>query len=194
MREILDAKQVDCFGESYDSPRNDESISPSLRDLANAKSWQSKNVSTNLANLNDICAEIFARISGKKCAIFLLQGDIGAGKTTLVQNFAKFVGIDECVTSPSFSLLHIYGDLRSQDLQDSRAKAQTIYHYDLYNASLEHALDLGLLDLLEQSAIHFVEWGDLHLFEILKNAFENICIIAISKTKSGRIYAFKEQI
>ena len=151
-------------------------------------------VSANLANLNDICKAIQARISGKTHAIFLLQGDIGAGKTTLVQNFAKFIGIDESVTSPTFSLLHIYGDSNSQDSHDSRPKSPQIFHYDLYNASLEHALDLGLLDLLETDGIHFVEWGDSRLFEILKNAFENICIIAISKTKNARIYAFKEQI
>ena len=171
--------------------------------------------SANLANLNDICKAIHARINGKNRAIFLLQGDIGAGKTTLVQNFAKFIGIDESVTSPTFSLLHIYGDLCSQDSQDLsdsqdsqnpqdsrdshdsrdlRHKVRKIFHYDLYNASLEHALDLGLLDLLETDGIHFVEWGDSRLFKILKNAFENICIIAISKTKNARIYAFKEQI
>ncbi|MGX2982017.1 tRNA (adenosine(37)-N6)-threonylcarbamoyltransferase complex ATPase subunit type 1 TsaE [Helicobacter sp. 23-1045] len=181
-------------------------------------------VSANLANLNDICEAICARISGKTHAIFLLIGDIGAGKTTLVQNFAKFIGIDESVTSPTFSLLHIYGDSQNQqkNAHDSSLRGvknaeaihessnknglpqpaiagfamteKVIYHYDLYNASLEHALDLGLLDLLETDGIHFVEWGDLRLFEILKNAFENICVIAISKTKNARIYAFKEQI
>ena len=169
-------------------------------------------VSANLANLNDICKAIWTRISGKTHAIFLLLGDIGAGKTTLVQNFAKFVGIKDSVTSPTFSLLHIYGDSRSQDSQDlsdlqdsqnpqdshdshdSRHKSPQIFHYDLYNASLEHALDLGLLDLLETDGIHFVEWGDSQLFSILKNAFENIYIISISKAKSARIYTFKEQI
>ena len=176
-------------------------------------------VSANLANLNDICEAIWARISGKTHAIFLLQGDIGAGKTTLVQNFAKFVGIDESVTSPTFSLLHIYGDSQNQqknahdsslrgvenaeaiqkndiDCHDSALQnlAMTIYHYDLFNRNLSEMLDLGLLDLLETDGIHFVEWGDLRLFEILKNAFENICIIAISKIKNARIYAFKEQI
>lgn len=160
-------------------------------------------VSANLANLNDICVAIQTRIKNKTHAIFLLQGDIGAGKTTLVQNFAKFIGIDESVTSPSFSLLHIYSDSRSKDLQnpqDSRnshdlhPKSPQIFHYDLFNRDLSEMLDLGLLDLLESNGIHFVEWGDLRLFEILKNAFENICIIAISKTKNARIYAFKEQI
>lgn len=163
-------------------------------------------VSANLANLNDICVAIQTRIKNKTHAIFLLQGDIGAGKTTLVQNFAKFIGIDESVTSPSFSLLHIYGDSRSKDSQDSQnpqdsrnshdlhPKSPQIFHYDLFNRDLSEMLDLGLLDLLELNGIHFVEWGDLRLFEILKNAFENICIIAISKTKNARIYAFKEQI
>lgn len=178
-------------------------------------------VSANLANLNDICVAIQTRIKNKTHAIFLLQGDIGAGKTTLVQNFAKFIDIDESVTSPSFSLLHIYGDSQNgqknahnsslQDLVPVKSKqstnkinnnrqpaitdfAMTIYHYDLFNRDLSEMLDLGLLDLLESNGIHFVEWGDLRLFEILKNAFENICIIAISKTKNARIYAFKEQI
>ena len=173
-------------------------------------------VSANLANLNDICKAIRTRINGKTHAIFLLIGDIGAGKTTLVQNFAKFIGIKDSVTSPTFSLLHIYGDLQknapdsslrgvenaeaihknNMDCHDFATQnlAMTIFHYDLYNASLEHALDLGLLDLLETDGIHFVEWGDSQLFSILKNAFENIYIISISKAKSARIYTFKEQI
>ncbi|MGX3011093.1 tRNA (adenosine(37)-N6)-threonylcarbamoyltransferase complex ATPase subunit type 1 TsaE [Helicobacter sp. 23-1044] len=177
-------------------------------------------VSANLANLNDICEAIWARISGKTHAIFLLIGDIGAGKTTLVQNFAKFIGIDESVTSPTFSLLHIYGDspichierseisqrdssvasLPQNDKNNTNQTDKTtytarkIYHYDLFNRDLSEMLDLGLLDLLESDGIHFVEWGDSRLFKILKNAFENICIIAISKTKNARIYAFKEQI
>lgn len=132
----------------------------------------------NEANLSKVCAEIQARIAKNRHIIFLLQGDIGAGKTTLVKAFAKYVGIKDSVTSPTFSLLHIYGD--------------KIHHYDLFNRTLSELLDLGLLDLLEQSGIHFVEWGDSQLFDILKNAFENICIISIHKTKNDRIYEFKE--
>ena len=67
-----------------------------------------------------------------------------------------------------------------------------IYHYDLFNRNLSELLDLGLLDLLSENGIHFVEWGDSQLFSILKNAFENICIISIHKTKNDRIYEFKE--
>lgn len=152
-------------------------------DCNNAKSPQS--ITANLTNLNSVCGRILGQISDLNHIIFLLQGDIGAGKTTLVQSFAKFIGIKDIVTSPTFSLLHIYGNL--QDLQK-------IFHYDLFNRNLGELLDLGLLDLLEERGIHFVEWGDSKLFAILKNAFENIYIISITKTKNMRIYTFKESI
>lgn len=128
----------------------------------------------NEMDLSKVCAEILMRIAKNRHIIFLLQGDVGAGKTTLIKAFAKYIKIKDSVTSPTFSLLHIYGD--------------KIYHYDLFNRNLSELLDLGLLDLLEQSGIHFVEWGDSQLFGILKNAFENICIISIHKTKNARIY------
>ena len=180
----VDLRQVDCFGDK--SPRNDgvEPLESSLRDSTRSvESWQSTQdlqatFRANEENLSKVCAEIQARIAKNRHIIFLLQGDIGAGKTTLVKAFAKYVKIKDSVTSPTFSLLHIYGD--------------KIHHYDLYQKGVDYAMDLGLLDLLEQSGIHFVEWGDSQLFNILKNAFENICIISIHKTKNDRIYEFKE--
>lgn len=69
----------------------------------------------------------------------------------------------------------------------------TIYHYDLFNRNLSELLDLGLLDLLEQRGIHFVEWGDRRLFEIIKDAFENIFILQITKAKNDRIYELKRE-
>ncbi len=190
----------------------------------------------NEVDLSNICAEILARIAKNRHIIFLLQGDIGAGKTTLVKAFAKQIGISDSVTSPTFSLLHIYcaefrlngttnssivseksglcsceqgnktnglltkrttnlPDLSPQDefaLDSANSQNLALYHYDLFNRTLGELLDLGLLDLLGESGIHFVEWGDSQLFEILKNAFENICIISIHKTKNDRIYEFKE--
>lgn len=131
----------------------------------------------NLEHLDEVCKEIEKRIS--KHTIFLLNGDIGAGKTSLVAVFARFYGINESVTSPTFSLLHIYGEI--------------IYHYDLYNKNFNDLLHLGLLDLLENSGIHFVEWGDSRLLKILKEAYDNISIISIHKMDNARIYEFKER-
>lgn len=136
-------------------------------------------IKANLTQIAVVCEEITHKIGAKSHIIFLLDGDIGAGKTSLVSAFVRFCGVNESVTSPTFSLLHIY--------------EEKIYHYDLYNKSLESLLDLGLLDLLENDGIHFIEWGNERLLNILKEAYDNISIIAISKIDNARIYEFKEK-
>lgn len=88
---------------------------------------------------------------------FVLQGEIGAGKTTLVQAFCAALGVKEAVTSPTFSLINEY-TYPSAD----HGVAQSIYHLDLYRLnSLEEALDLGIEDLLATDAYCFIEWPEL---------------------------------
>ena len=83
--------------------------------------------------------------------LVLLEGDLGAGKTTLVKGIVAGLGVagEEEVTSPSFTLVHEYG---------SGAK---VFHADLYR--IEGARDLatlGLEDLSSQAATVLVEWGE----------------------------------
>jgi len=78
-------------------------------------------------------------------SIILLQGPLGAGKTTLVKAFAKSMG-EEGVSSPTFSIQQVYGD--------------NIYHYDLYNAGVQKFMELGLFEELAKKGWHFVEWGE----------------------------------
>jgi tRNA threonylcarbamoyladenosine biosynthesis protein TsaE len=81
--------------------------------------------------------------------IYLLSGELGAGKTFLVQQVAKKVGNwGEPVTSPTFSLQNVY------------STTPPIYHYDLYQKGVEHFLELGLLEELEKPGFHFIEWGE----------------------------------
>ncbi|PHQ88470.1 MAG: tRNA (adenosine(37)-N6)-threonylcarbamoyltransferase complex ATPase subunit type 1 TsaE, partial [Sulfurimonas sp.] len=76
--------------------------------------------------------------------VVILKGDLAAGKTTLVQEIVKKLGISDDVTSPTFSLQQCYGE--------------RVYHYDMYNHGLEHFLSLGMLEELEKDGYHFVEW------------------------------------
>ena len=99
--------------------------------------------------------------------VVILRGDLAAGKTTLVQEFVKYLGVDEEATSPTFSLQHIYGE--------------KIYHYDLYNKGLEHFLSLGMLEEFEKEGLHFVEWGDTRLEQLLRDAGIAVATIAIDK-------------
>jgi tRNA threonylcarbamoyladenosine biosynthesis protein TsaE len=77
-----------------------------------------------------------------------LSGDLGAGKTVLVQGLAASLGVVERVTSPTFTIHHQY-----------RGR-YTLSHVDVYRlTSFQEVLDLGLDELLA-SSILVVEWGD----------------------------------
>ncbi len=104
--------------------------------------------------------------------VVILQGTLAAGKTTLTQAFAKYLGLREPVTSPTFSLQQCYGD--------------RLYHYDIYNQGLDHFLALGMLEELEKSGYHLIEWGDASLAELLKSAQIPTIIVTITKSDDKR--------
>jgi tRNA threonylcarbamoyladenosine biosynthesis protein TsaE len=83
--------------------------------------------------------------------VVLLIGELGAGKTTLAQGIAEGRGAvrAEDVSSPTFTLVHEYGDPVS------------VYHADLYRLdTLAEALRLGLDDIYDAPALVLVEWGE----------------------------------
>lgn len=133
-------------------------------------------IEADLNNINEVCKTLNNHIKMKNHIIILLYGDIGAGKTSLVKEYARFIGLSDCVTSPTFSLMNEYSG--------------NFFHYDLYNRSLDDLLSLGILDLLEEKGVHFVEWGNETLQKILESAFLDIKSIKIEKLNNKRIYEF----
>ena len=99
--------------------------------------------------------------------VVILKGDLAAGKTTLVKAIVEFLGVEDAVTSPTFSLQQVYGE--------------KIFHYDLYNHGLDHFISLGMLEELEKEGIHLIEWGDDALIEILDDAEIPTTVIEIEK-------------
>jgi tRNA threonylcarbamoyladenosine biosynthesis protein TsaE len=87
-------------------------------------------------------------------AIILLEGDLASGKTTFVKEFVKYCGIDDEVTSPTYSIQNIYG--------------ANIYHYDIYQRGVNEFIQLGLFDMLGESGYHLIEWGNEELAKLLK--------------------------
>ena len=86
-----------------------------------------------------------------KYNLFYLKGNLGAGKTTLIQKISLALGSNDRVVSPSFALINIYNSSKGE-----------IYHIDLYRLDdLEEAIDLGIEDYLYSSNYCFVEWPEL---------------------------------
>ncbi|MBK5291962.1 MAG: tRNA (adenosine(37)-N6)-threonylcarbamoyltransferase complex ATPase subunit type 1 TsaE [Acidobacteriia bacterium] len=83
--------------------------------------------------------------------LVLLQGNLGAGKTTLVKGIAR--GRLACppdeVSSPTFTLIHEYGE------------PVRVYHIDLYRLEHERQVaTLGIEELLDRDALVIIEWGE----------------------------------
>jgi len=103
----------------------------------------------NLAGLPAVAKAIAVYAAGRK--IWLFSGEIGAGKTTLIQQICKYHGVTEKVTSPTYSLINQY---ESND--------GILYHLDLYRLNhLDEAIDIGIEDLLYGDALCLIEWPDL---------------------------------
>jgi tRNA threonylcarbamoyladenosine biosynthesis protein TsaE len=85
----------------------------------------------------------------RPCDLFLLVGDLGAGKTAFTQGFGGGLGVEEQITSPTFALVHGYtGRL-------------PLNHLDVYRLEqVNEALDLGLAELLDDGSVTIIEWGD----------------------------------
>ena len=87
--------------------------------------------------------------------VVLLSGELGSGKTTLTKGIVSGLGAasEEEVTSPTFTLVHVYG-------QAQRAVSK-VYHVDLYRIENFHDFEtLGMEDVFEQPGVLIVEWAE----------------------------------
>jgi tRNA threonylcarbamoyladenosine biosynthesis protein TsaE len=86
-------------------------------------------------------------------AVVLLIGNLGAGKTTLAKGIVSGLGAAEVedVASPTFTLIHEYGEGR-------------VFHIDLYRLERrEEVATLGLDEIFEREAVVLIEWGERFL-------------------------------
>ena len=90
----------------------------------------------------------------KKAVVIGLNGDLGTGKTTFVQGFAKGMGIKEKILSPTFIIM------RKFEIRNS--KFETFYHIDCYRIeNSKEILDLGFKEIIsDPKNIIIIEWAD----------------------------------
>lgn len=81
--------------------------------------------------------------------VVCLIGELGSGKTVFVKGFAKSLGIEETITSPTFTLIKEYAN-----------SEMPLYHMDVYRLDGD-TKTLGLDDYFNQDAVCMIEWADL---------------------------------
>ncbi len=107
--------------------------------------WVSKNTS-DLGQIADGLIE-----AAQNRTTWLLEGEMGAGKTTLVKAICLSLGVVSAVQSPTFSIVNEY-------VTDQK---QTIYHFDCYRLKDDNeAFDIGLEEYLDSGCICLIEWPD----------------------------------
>ncbi|HRH33976.1 MAG TPA: tRNA (adenosine(37)-N6)-threonylcarbamoyltransferase complex ATPase subunit type 1 TsaE [Catalimonadaceae bacterium] len=100
-------------------------------------------------------ASILYQLFGKH-KIWLLEGELGAGKTTLVKLLKQPLYIDDEILSPTFSLVNEY---KSTTLKK-------VYHLDLYRLkSIEEADEIGLFEIIDSGYFCLIEWASAIHFE-----------------------------
>jgi tRNA threonylcarbamoyladenosine biosynthesis protein TsaE len=100
--------------------------------------------------------------------LVLLTGDLGSGKTTLTKGIVAGLGAaeEEDVTSPTFTLVHVYGEDGGRVEPSESGAADTaakgvVYHGDLYRIESFHDFEtLGLEDAFDKPAVMILEWSE----------------------------------
>lgn len=110
------------------------------------KTWEAY----TLTDLELVAQELIP-LALKHSPIWLFRGQMGAGKTTLVKELTRQLGVVGHVQSPTFALVNEY----------ARPNDTEIYHFDLYRLkNAQEALDIGIEDYLDSGNICLLEWPE----------------------------------
>ena len=102
--------------------------------------------------------------------IFLFNGDMGAGKTTLIKSLCDELGTADVITSPTFSIVNEY------------AGPNKIYHFDFYRLKNQNeALDIGCEEYFYSGNYCFIEWPE-KIPDLLPDNYVRVTIEALQDT------------
>lgn len=97
--------------------------------------------------------------------VYCLTGDLGVGKTVFTQGFAAGLGVEESVSSPTFTIV-----------QEYEGEKMPFYHFDVYRiGDVEEMDEIGFDDYIYGGGVCLIEWADL-IREILPEDFVGILI------------------
>lgn len=124
----------------------------------------------SIDEIQEVAKKIIAENPNK---VILFHGNMGVGKTTLIKQLAKELGVTETTSSPTFSLVNEYKTTNNQ----------YVYHFDMYRLKSEtEALDMGIDDYLYSDHWCFIEWPEkIHNLIPEEHSVINLSITADNK-------------
>ena len=100
-----------------------------------------------LNNIQSIAQNIIDNVDSKT---LLFYGNMGVGKTTLIKEIPKLLGVTDATSSPTFSLVNEY-----------KGQSSVVFHFDFYRIKNEEEVyDIGIEDYFYQNAWSLVEWPE----------------------------------
>jgi tRNA threonylcarbamoyladenosine biosynthesis protein TsaE len=101
---------------------------------------------SNTSELPNVAKSLLAFAGEQK--FFIFEGDMGAGKTTFIKSLCETLGVEDVVSSPTFSIVNEY-----------ESEFGTIYHFDFYRLKiLREAYDIGYEEYFYSGNYCFIEW------------------------------------
>ena len=120
----------------------------------------------------------------KPGSVVALTGDLGTGKTTLTQYLALGLGIDQRVTSPTFTIIKEYHEGKLP-----------LYHFDVYRIQEEELWELGYEEYIDGKGVTVIEWADKILEQLPKEAIRiHITPGEHSGSRLFHVWGIKERI
>ena len=105
-------------------------------------------ISNSPAETKKIAAELTTALDSG--SVVCMYGDLGAGKTAFVQGMAEALGIDEPVTSPTFTIVNEYEGI------------MPLYHFDVYRiGDSSEMFEIGFDEYIYGNGICVIEWAEL---------------------------------
>ncbi len=103
--------------------------------------------------------------NSKPGQVYTLIGDLGVGKTVFTQGLAKGLGVEEAISSPTFTIVQVYEDGRVP-----------FYHFDVYRiGDIEEMEEIGFDDYVYGEGVSMIEWANL-IQEILPSKRTEVII------------------
>lgn len=100
--------------------------------------------------LDDVAAKLLQLSDDRR--IWLFEGDLGSGKTTLIKHLCEHLGVQNPVQSPTYSLVNEY----------RTSNGLPVFHFDLYRLkNIREAYEIGIDEYLDSGSYCFIEWPEV---------------------------------